>query len=98
MKNFVTIKDLDVYGNYIGEESEFLINKFEDKLEKGYGEYVKLPLAGVTDFQGNEIFKNKWCVIIGRGVVDPNPHRHYTFLEFVFWCGKNENLYNRFIK
>ncbi len=71
-------------------------NKFEEKLKVGYTEYLKLPLASLRN--KTEIYLNQWCVIVGKGVVSPDPHRYYTFLEFVYWCGKNETLYERFIK
>jgi len=50
------------------------------------------------DLMINEIFLNGWYIQTGFSFIPPYPHRHYTLLEFVFQCGKNENLYQRFIK
>jgi len=73
-------------------------NKFEEKLKKGYEEYLKLPKAEINGVNKKaEIYVNNWCVLTGRSMVYPHPHRHYTFLEFVFHCGKSDSLYNRFI-
>ncbi len=74
-------------------------NKFEETLKLGYEEYLKLPKAeyrGVN--RDTELYTNQWCVMMGRSIVHPHPHRHYTFLEFVYRCGKDEALYNRFLK
>jgi hypothetical protein len=73
-------------------------SKFEEKLKLGYEEYLKLPKAECSGVNREaEIYSNKWCVSTGRSIIHPNPHRHYTLLEFAYWCGKNESLYNRFI-
>jgi hypothetical protein len=72
------------------------MNKFEDKLKAGYESYLALP----KEKRGlhSEMYSNGWCILTGRAIVSPHPHRHYTFLEFVYWCGKDETLYNRFLK
>jgi hypothetical protein len=71
---------------------------FEDRLKIGYQEYLKLPLAEITTYNENELYKNGWYTRIGLGVVSPDPHKHYSFLVFVFECGRKESLYERFIK
>lgn len=72
---------------------------FEEKLQIGYHEYLKLPKAEVSGINRNtELYSNNWCKIEGRACIHPHPHRHYTFLEFVFYCGNNEKLYERFIQ
>jgi hypothetical protein len=74
-------------------------NKFEEKLRLGYEEYLKLPKAECSGVnRESELYTNRWYIMMGRSIVDPHPHRHYTFLEFVYWCGKDENLYDRFLK
>lgn len=73
-------------------------NKFEEKLKLGYEEYLKLPKAEGSGYREAELYTNRWYVMMGRSIVDPHPHRHYTFLEFVYRCGKDETLYNRFLK
>jgi hypothetical protein len=74
-------------------------NKFEEKLKLGYEEYLKLPKAECSGVnRETELYTNRWYIMMGRSIVHPHPHRHYTFLEFVYWCGKDENLYNRFLK
>jgi len=72
--------------------------EFEQKLKDGYEEYLKLPTATFLDFAINEIFLNSWYIQTGFGFVCPNPHRHYTFIEFVFFCGQDKKLYDKFIK
>jgi hypothetical protein len=75
-----------------------MTNKFEEKFKKGYDEYLKLPKAECSGINYDAVlYSNNWCVNIGRSIIHPNPHRHYTFLEFIFWCGKDETLYNEFI-
>ncbi len=71
-------------------------NKFEQKLKNGYDEYLKLPKAGRNI--NSELYNNQWCFLTGMSIISPHPHRHFTFLEFVFHCGKDITLYNRFIK
>lgn len=74
-------------------------NKFEEKLKRGYEEYLKLPKAECSGANREaELYTNRWYIMMGRSIVHPHPHRHYTFLEFVYWCGKDEALYNRFLK
>lgn len=74
-------------------------NKFEEKLKLAYEEYIKLPKAECSGINREaELYINNWYITTGRSIVHPNPHRHYTFLEFVYWCGKDETLYNRFFK
>ena len=77
---------------------DFNTRTFENRLKTGYYEYLMQPLAGITDFSENEIYKNGWYTRIGLGVVSPDPHKHYSFLKFVFECGRDEKLFNRFIK
>ena len=71
-------------------------NKFELKLKLAYDEYLTLPKFERGVKQENVYDKN-WCVCTGRSIVAPHPHRYYTLLEFVYWCGKKEELYNRFL-
>ncbi len=77
------------------------MNKFEEKLQSGYEEYLKLPKftreLKILNRVNDDIYSNHWCIITGRSIISPHPHRHYTFIEFVYWCGKNEKLYNKFI-
>lgn len=70
----------------------------DKKFTNGYEEYLKLPAATLMNFAVNELFLNKWFVQVGFSFIPPCPHRHYTFVEFVYNCGKNEKLYKRFIK
>lgn len=72
---------------------------FEENLQKGYDEYLKLPQATMSGENRNaELYTKQWCCIIGRSFAHPHPHRHFTFLEFVYYCGKNQELYDRFIE
>lgn len=70
----------------------------DEKFQIGYEEYLKLPIANVMDFLINEIYINQWFIQTGFSFFPPNPGRHYTFIEFVYWCGKDQKLYKRFIK
>ena len=72
---------------------------FEEKFRKGYEEYLKLPEAscGGENYHA-ELYTHNWCVRTGVACMHPHPHRYYDFLEFVFWCGRKQNLYDRFIK
>lgn len=72
---------------------------FEEKLKTGYQEYLKLPKATCSGKNSNaELYSKNWCKIEGRVCIHPHPHRYYTFLEFVFYCGRDEELYERFIQ
>ncbi len=62
-----------------------------------YEEYSKMPNYQRQSGK-NEIYNNKWCVIIGRAIVAPHPHRKWTLEEFVKQCEKDEALRNRFVK
>jgi len=73
--------------------------EFEDKFKIGYNEYLKLPNAECSGVNRNaEMYTKHWCYFTGRSFIHPHPNRYYTFLEFIYWCGKNEELYERFIK
>ncbi len=75
-----------------------MLQSLDDKFQIGYEEYLKLPKATFMDLMINEMFLNGWYIQTGFSFIPPCPHRYYTLLEFVFQCGKNENLYKRFIK
>lgn len=62
-----------------------------------YEEYRNLPNYQRQSGK-NEIYNNKWCVITGRAIVSPHPHRKWTLEEFVKQCEKNEALRARFVK
>ncbi len=66
-----------------------------ERIEKGYKDYLMQPKASLGN--PTEIYNEGWCIYEGRACVSPHPHRHYTLVEFAFHCGKNENLFNRFI-
>jgi len=68
---------------------------FEENLKYGYEEYLKLPKAKRN--KDTDIYLNKWCVITGKSIIPPHPHRHFTFLEFVYFCGQDASLWNRFL-
>jgi hypothetical protein len=70
---------------------------FEEKIDLGYLEYLKLPKATVTN-KNNTIYEKGWYIQTGCAIVSPHPHRHYTKIEFAYWCGKDATLYNQFIE
>lgn len=69
----------------------------DEKIKAGYQEYLQLPLAGEGENRYAEIYARNWCQHTGVAKVHPNPHRHYTLLEFAYWVGHNPSLYRRFI-
>jgi hypothetical protein len=74
------------------------MNRLEEKIKAGYEEYLKLPLAEMNGKNRDaELYNNGWCIFTGRAIMHPDPHRHYTLIEFAYTCGKNESLYDRFI-
>ena len=75
------------------EKSLFILN---NKLEDGYKEYLKEPLDELG-FRG-VIYDKKWVTILGMGIVSPDPHTHYTFGEFRFRCGKDDELFEKYCK
>lgn len=78
-------------------EKVIMRNAFEEKLDAAYQEYLKLPLATFNDIHENEIYNNGWYQVTGRRIIAPHPHRHYTFLEFVYHCGRDKNLHTKFL-
>ena len=70
----------------------------EEDIKKAYAEYLKLPKATIRgENKSAEMYKEHWCVFTGRSFCHPNPHRHYTLIEFAFWLGKNQSLHKRFM-
>lgn len=61
------------------------MGNIDDKL---YDFYLALPLANVTNFHENPLYKNNWCVICGWSFSPPSPHRHFMYSEFM------DNLHN----
>ena len=53
-----------------------------------YKKYLLKPL--------NMMYKKMWCVILGRSLVSPHPHRYYTYTEFVYISKHKEEIYNSF--
>lgn len=74
------------------------MSDLEEKLVNGYEEYLKQPLAELGDNNSSELYNNNWVIIEGLSIVYPHPHRYCNFTEFVFFCGKKEELFNRFCK
>ena len=71
---------------------------FEEKFKVGYDEYLKMPKATINgEHRYAEMYVKKWCILTGRSMIHPHPHRYYTLMEFVFYCGRDEQLYNKFI-
>lgn len=75
------------------------MNQFETDFVLAYEEYLKSPLATINgNNKKSELYSNLWCIITGRSITHPHPHRHYNFLEFVYYCGQDEKLKKRFLK
>lgn len=75
-----------------------MMNKLEEKLQAGYDEYLELPKADMGRNRDAELYSNGWCILTGMACMHPHPHRHYSFTEFILYCGKDETLYNRFVE
>jgi hypothetical protein len=69
----------------------------EEKLQKGYEEYLKLPKATHDNWKDVELYKNHWFSSAGRSLTPPHPQEYYTFTQFTYYCGKKQDLYDRFI-
>lgn len=78
------------------EKSLFIL---DNKLENGYREYLKEPLAELG-FRGIKsiIYEKGWVTRLGRGIVDPDPHTHYAYGEFCFRCGKDKEFFDKYCK
>jgi thymidylate synthase len=51
-----------------------------------YKNYLKYPLADISNKDTNILWKNiskGWCIRIGLGIVEPDPTRHLTREEFI---------------
>lgn len=61
-------------------------------MERKFEAYSELPLDTQinSDFELN---KKDWFIQIGSS---PESVRKYNFVEFVFFCGKNQELFDRF--
>ena len=68
---------------------------FDENIHIAYKKYLDLPLATIQS--ETEIYRHMWVILTGRSIVSPHPHRHYTLIEFAYWCGKNQTLYDRFL-
>ena len=71
---------------------------FEERFKSGYEEYLKLPKEDRMENRNSDLYTNGWCVLTGRAIIHPHPHRHFSFLEFVYYCGKDQTLFDKFIK
>ena len=67
----------------------------DERIVKAYKEYLTLPTATISNY--TEMYKNRWFVNTGRGVVGPDPHRHYYPKEFYRWLGVDPGLAARFL-
>jgi len=69
----------------------------DNKIIEAYEEYKKLPKATINgENKHAEIYDKGWSVNMGRAFCHPNPHRHYTLLEFAYYMGKYKGLRERF--
>lgn len=90
------IKDSYEFAKKISSKNN-VRNSFEDNVLEAYERYLKIPLALITSDNNEEnIYDLDMCVVTGLGIVYPNPHRHYTLLEFAYWLGKNEKVKEKF--
>ena len=74
-------------------------SRFDKRVLSAYEEYLKLPKAEVSgENKIVELYENNWCIMTGRSIVHPHPHRHYTLIEFAYSLGKKPKLYERFFE
>lgn len=71
---------------------------FDHKMKQGYEVYLQAPIITTKTLnKPNELLENKWQVFVAYTLIAPPRYRHFTFLEFVYWCGKDEVFVTRFI-
>lgn len=59
------------------------IHSKDSEMIHAYQEYKKLPKAELSGPNRDALmYRNRWCVIVGRSYVHPHPHRHLTLDEF----------------
>lgn len=63
---------------------------------EAYEQYLSLPKATIHK-KDSEIYNNRWCVITGRSFRFPNPHRHYSYREFIEKLDNDEKFRERFL-
>ena len=63
------------------------LSQFDKNMALAYNEYLSLPLATLGDLTSSEIYRNRWYIRTGMGIVAPDPHRHYSLTEFAFHIG-----------
>jgi hypothetical protein len=51
-------------------------------IDKLYSLYCSLPLGTTSNWQQSILYTNNWCVLTGRSISAPHPHRYYTNREF----------------
>jgi hypothetical protein len=67
------------------------IQKLEDLAEG----FVKYQQAFAKDL---EMYEKDWCILTGRSIVSPHPHRAYTFEEFVAKTLEDSSFAKTFLK
>lgn len=73
--------------NKMGPEGEKI-------MQEKYKEYLKMPKASFRN--ESEMYDREWCVIMGRSIVHPHPHRHYTYEEFLNKVALDDEFCARF--
>ena len=74
------------------EHTKFVLS---DNFEKMYEEYLKMPFGNIRNDK-DTIYEKGWCVQTGMSIVSPHPHRHYTLNEFIFYCGRKQEMFDNF--
>jgi hypothetical protein len=74
----------DCYNLKISDLMPIIYPERNEPLLELYAKYLLLPTCKFTDpsSENSIIYKKGYVVITGLGFDDPNPHRHYTLLEF----------------
>lgn len=70
----------------------------EEKIKNAYNNYMSYNLADFKNVNQNILYANNWYILTGRSITAPHPHRHYTLLEFAYYCGKDNILLETFTK
>lgn len=51
---------------------------------KSYKNYISYPLATITTYKFNELYKNKWCNFQYKSLIcEPHRHSYFSFEEFI---------------
>lgn len=80
----------------INIKKEIMGPKGNKMIDDAYAEYLKVPKASSHRHDGT-IYRQGWCVEIGKACRSPHPHRHFTFDEFIEQVMSDDEFKNEFL-